>query len=82
MQSREEIYQKLALMIHESYEIPMEEIKPESRFYEDLGLDSIDAIDLIGQIQAIVGERIKPEHFKSVLTVEDVVTATEQLLSE
>lgn len=82
MQSRDEIYNKLAEMIHESYEIPMSDIKPESRFYEDLGLDSIDAIDLIGQIQALVGERIKPEHFKSVLTVEDVVKATEQLLAE
>lgn len=82
MQSRDEIYNKLAQMIHESYEIPLDEIKPESRFYEDLGLDSIDAIDLIGQIQAIVGERIKPEHFKEVLTVEDVVTATERLLAE
>lgn len=80
MKNREDIHKEIAGLINELFEIPLEDIKLESRFYEDLNLDSIDAIDLIGQFQAVVGERINPEHFKSVLTVGDVVDAAVEIL--
>jgi acyl carrier protein len=81
VKSKEEIFSELAKLINELFEVPLEDIKLESRFFEDLNLDSIDAIDLIGQVQAMVGERINPEHFKSVLTVSDVVEAASDILS-
>lgn len=42
-------------------------------FGEGLGLDSIDAVDMIVHLQNMIGKRIKPEAFKSVRTVGDVV---------
>lgn len=45
----------------------------ESRLVEDLDLDSIDAVDMIVHLQNMIGKRIKPEAFKSVRTVGDVV---------
>ena len=81
MKTREEIYIQISELIHELFEIPEADIKLTSRFYEDLDLDSIDAIDLIGQFQAIAGQRINPEHFKSVLTVGDVVDAAVVILN-
>lgn len=81
MKSKADIFDQISELIHELFEIPKEEVKLESRFYEDLDLDSIDAIDLIGQFQAIAGERINPEHFKSVLTVGDVVDAAVEILN-
>ena len=81
MKSKEDIYNQITELIHELFEIPKDEITLTSRFYEDLDLDSIDAIDLIGQFQVIVGERINPEHFKSVLTVGDVVNAAVEILN-
>lgn len=40
---------------------------------EALNLDSIDAVDMIVHLQNMIGKRIKPEAFKSVRTVGDVV---------
>ena len=45
----------------------------ENRLVEDLDLDSIDAVDMIVHLQNMIGKRIKPEAFKSVRTVGDVV---------
>jgi len=43
--------------------------------------DSIDAVDLAIQLQEMTGQRIKPQDFKNIRTVDDVVTAVRQLLS-
>ena len=59
-----------------------EAITPEARLYEDLELDSIDAVDMVVHLQKKTGARIKPETFKSVRTVQDVVDAVEKLLRE
>jgi acyl carrier protein len=82
LKTNEEIFEHLSKLIHELFEVPMEDIKFESRFYEDLGLDSIDAIDLIGQVQVMVGTRLDPEHFKEVLTVGDVVKSAQLILAD
>lgn len=80
MNNKDEIFNELAKLMNELFEIPVQDIKLESRFYEDLDLDSIDAIDLIGQFQVLVGQRINPEDFKTVQTVGDVVQIAEQMI--
>ena len=64
------------------FEIDPEQIKPESRLYEDLDLDSIDAVDMIVYLQKKTGKKIKPELFKSVCTVQDVTDVLVQLFNE
>ncbi len=54
---------------------------PEANLFTDLELDSIDAIDLAIQVQDMTGTRIKPEDFKSVRTVGDVVATVQSLLT-
>jgi acyl carrier protein len=49
--------------------------------FEELDLDSIDAVDLAIKLQEMTGRRIKPEEFKSVRTVGDVIGAVESLLA-
>lgn len=66
----------------EGVEIDPQDIKPEARLYEDLELDSIDAIDMIVHLQKKIGKKIKPEDFKTVRTVQDVVDAADRLLKE
>lgn len=77
--NREEVYARILEIMEELFEIPQEDINPESRLYEDLDIDSIDAVDMIAKLKEITGQRIKPESFKHVRTVEDIVTAIEQL---
>ena len=77
---KQEIYQEIIVLLVKLFELDEDDIKPESRLYEDLELDSIDAVDLIVHLQKSTGRKIKPEMFKSVRTVQDVVDAIGQLL--
>ncbi len=67
------IFQKLKESLVELFEVPEDKINPGAKLDQDLDLDSIDAIDLIVKLQEITGRKIKPEEFKTVRTVQDVV---------
>lgn len=54
----------------------------ESHLYQDLELDSIDAVDSVVRLQKLTGKKIKPEEFKTVRTITDVVEAVAQLLAQ
>jgi acyl carrier protein len=55
------------------FEVPSEKITRDARLFEDLDLDSIDAVDLIVKLQELTGRKFKPEEFKSVRTVGDLI---------
>lgn len=76
---KQEIYQQISDLLVKLFELNADDITPESRLYEDLDLDSIDAVDLVVHLQKTTGRKIKPEMFKSVKTVQDVVDAIEEL---
>lgn len=78
--TRDELFNKLTAMLEELFEIPPERVTLKTRLYEDLDLDSIDAVDLIVQLQTMTGQRIKPEEFKVARTVEDVLICLERIL--
>lgn len=71
--TKDHIYDHLRNMLVEDFEVPADQVTPEALLYEDLGIDSIDAVDMIVQLQSLTGERIPPERFRSVRTVQDVV---------
>ena len=60
-------------MMVELFEIEPEKIRPEARVFEDLELDSIDAIDLVARLQELTDTRVPEDTVKSVRTVEDIV---------
>ena len=70
-----EIYAWLVKTLAENFDIEPERIRPESRLYDDLDIDSIDAVDLMVKLKQQTGKRLRPEAFKAVRTVQDVVTA-------
>lgn len=82
MTEQDKIYQEVSTLLTKLFEITPEDITPEARLYEDLELDSIDAVDMIVHLQKKTGKKIKPEEFKAVRTVQDVVDAVERLLHE
>jgi acyl carrier protein len=75
MESREEIYSLLCKLLVGMFEIEPGDISITSNLYEDLDIDSIDAVDLVVELRAITGKQIDPDEFKAVRTVEDVVNA-------
>ena len=80
--NQEEIYQEVSELLTSLFGIDVDQIKPDALLYDDLDLDSIDAVDMIVHLQKKVEKKISPEAFKSVRTVQDVVNAVEQLLNE
>lgn len=82
MLSREDAFEKIKGYLEEMFEIPPEKVKLQTRLFEDLDLDSIDAVDLVVRLQEITGRKFKPEEFKSVRTVEDVLDRVHLLLAE
>lgn len=77
-----DIFTRLSAILVETFDIEPERIRPEARLYDDLDIDSIDAVDLIVKLKPLVGKRLQPEAFKSVRTLQDVVNALTALLQE
>ncbi|MBS7690369.1 acyl carrier protein [Pseudomonas lalucatii] len=81
MQNRDEIFTTLRDAMVELFELDAERITLEANLYQDLEIDSIDAVDLIDHIKRQTGKKIAAEEFKSVRTVGDVVEAIHRLVN-
>ena len=81
MQSREEIFATLRDALVELFELDAERVTLEVNLYQDLEIDSIDAVDLIDHIKRQTGKKIAAEEFKAVRTVGDVVEAVYQVVN-
>jgi acyl carrier protein len=81
MQTREEIFNTLRDAMVELFELDAERITLESSLYDDLEIDSIDAVDLIDHIKRKTGRKVSAEDFKAVRSVSDVVEAVYRLVS-
>ena len=79
MISREAILERIRKTLSEEFECDSSKIVPEARFYEDLDLDSIDAVDLIVRLRKEVNFEIKSEEFKSIRTVGDLLDVLERV---
>ncbi len=82
MKSREDVYEMLVELLGNMFEVDPAAIHPQANLYEDLDVDSIDAVDLIVELRALTGRQIDPEAFKAVRTVGDVVDAVMSILEQ
>lgn len=73
MACKEEITAVLSGYLQELFDIPPERITADALLFDNLDLDSIDAVDLIVKLQEYTGKKIPPAEFKTVRTVGDVV---------
>ncbi|WP_211306302.1 acyl carrier protein [Fulvimonas soli] len=78
--SDEDVLDRLREVLRDTFEIDPARVVPSAHLFTDLELDSIDAVDLAIQVQDMTGMRIKPEDFKNVRTVGDVVATVHALL--
>lgn len=78
--TREEIINKLKEILVDDFEISEDLISLEANLFDDLELDSIDAVDLAVKLQFFTDKKIAPEDFKQIRTINDVVNAIQELL--
>ncbi|MCX4247049.1 acyl carrier protein [Paraliomyxa miuraensis] len=72
-ESRQEVFDVLVAKMVEMFELEPGSITAETHLFEDLDLDSIDAIDLAVQLQEFTGKKVGEESLRSLRTVGDVV---------
>ncbi|TPH12232.1 acyl carrier protein [Litorilituus lipolyticus] len=79
--NNEQLFSMLSDILVDAFEVEEEDITLEANLYDDLDLDSIDAVDLVVKLREQTGKKIEPNDFKQVRTVEDVITAISKLLN-
>ncbi len=78
--TKEEIFNKLTNILVDDFEIDKNLISKDADLFENLELDSIDAVDLAVKLQSITQQKISPENFKQIKTIADVVDAVYELM--
>jgi len=68
-----EVYAKIKEIMVSEFKIEEDQISPEKLLYDELGFDSLDAVDLIVLLKDFIGSKIDPALFKNAKTVRDVV---------
>ncbi|MCF6248082.1 MAG: acyl carrier protein [Desulfobacula sp.] len=69
-------------VLEEEFEIDAALLKPKALLYEDIGLDSLDAVDLIVMVDKELGVRIEEEDARAIRTLDDVYQIIDGLLKK
>ena len=78
--TKEKIFGKIKEILVSDFEIDEAAVQPEARLYEELDLDSIDAVDLVVKMKEYIPGKIDPALFKNARTVQDVIELLYPLL--
>ena len=68
---REEIIEKVNRFLTNEIEIEEDLITPEALLTKDLGIDSLDVIDIIVIVEQVFGVKIKGEELRNVKTLQE-----------
>jgi acyl carrier protein len=80
--TRTEIFQQIQDALVQQFEIDRAKITPAAHLIQDLGMDSLDAIQMAVHIQELTKQRVAEDQMRQLRTVQDVVDMIERLLSK
>lgn len=68
-----EIIEAVNEVFVDSFEIPRQQITPQAQIFSDLGLDSLDIVDLVAAIQKKFSIQVRDdERVRSIRTMQDL----------
>lgn len=73
------MFEKLAEIISNYVEVEPENIKPESRFMEDLGFTSFDFMSMLGELEDEFDIEIEQSEAADIRTVQEAVDYLEKI---
>jgi acyl carrier protein len=79
----QEIINKINRVFEESFEIEKERLVPQAHIFTDLGLDSLDIVDLVVALQNAFGVKIRNEEkVRDIRTLQDIYQFISSLKTE
>jgi len=83
MMSDDEIRERVRQVMIDEFELEGDELRPEATLYDDLGLDSLDAVDMVVALEKAFAVKLaNQEEVRSVRTLGDVVALIVRLQTE
>ena len=70
---RDEIYATVKGLLISEFQIQDDLISPEKLLYDELDLDSLDAVDLLVCLKDHISGNLDPALFKNARTVQDII---------
>lgn len=69
----DDIFQRIKSIFIEEFELEPEQLVPEATLFDDLGLDSLDAVDMVVALEKEFGVKVRDEEsIRSVRTLDDL----------
>ena len=79
--TRDEINKMVIDVLREAFDLSEEALIPNAKLYEDLDLDSLDAIDLAVKLKDDMGVTLNEEEMRSLIEFSDLVDLMEKKLN-
>ena len=79
--TRDEINKMVIDVLREAFDLSEEALIPNAKLYEDLDLDSLDAIDLAVKLKNDMGVTLNEEEMRSLIEFSDLVDLMEKKLN-
>jgi acyl carrier protein len=77
-----ELEQLVTGVLVDTLDLPAEDVVPADDLRDDLGLDSLDLLELLAAIEAHVGTRVEDADVRATRTVGDAIALIERLQRE
>jgi acyl carrier protein len=71
--NRDEIYTTVKELLISEFQTQADLISPEKLLYDELDLDSLDAVDLLVCLKDRIAGNLDPALFKNARTVQDII---------
>ena len=75
-------FEQVSQTLVEMFQLNPETVTMEATLFEDLDLDSIDAIDMAAEIQKFTGTRLEEDDLRRLRTGGDVVMLIDRMVAE
>lgn len=72
------IQEKVTEIIVEQLGVSADQVKPEAKMIEDLGADSLDAVELVMAVEEEFGIEVPDEEAEKLITVGDITAHVEK----
>lgn len=78
---REEVVQQVNAVLQEGFEVDAAALRADAHLYYDLGIDSLDAIDMLVYIEEKLGRSVDATLFKGVRHLKDIYDVVEGIVT-